>query len=130
MSEAECMKNYLVENGIDESLIFPETRSTTTLENMKFSKKIADAHKENANILFSTTNYHIFRSGLFSAKAGMKADGIGAKTKWYFWPNAQMREFIGLLASEWKINLIFIFLTVLLSTLFANITTVINWIVN
>ena len=69
-------------------------------------------------------------SGLFSAKAGMKADGIGAKTKWYFWPNAQMREFIGLLASEWKINLIFIFLTVLLSTLFANITTVINRIVN
>lgn len=68
--------------------------------------------------------------GLFSAKAGMKADGIGAKTKWYFWPNAQMREFIGLLASEWKINLIFIFLTVLLSTLFANITTVINRIVN
>ena len=60
----------------------------------------------------------------------MKADGIGAKTKWYFWPNAQMREFIGLLASEWKINLIFIFLTVLLSTLFANITTVINRIVN
>lgn len=129
ISEAESMKNYLVEKGIDESLIFPETASSTTLENMKFSKQIADGHKKNANILFSTTNYHVFRSGMFSVNAGMKADGIGAKTKWYFWPNAQMREFIGLLASEWKINMLFIALTVLLSTLFANITAVINWIV-
>ncbi|MBR3018757.1 MAG: YdcF family protein [Clostridia bacterium] len=129
ISEAECMKNYLTEQGIDESIIYPETQSSTTLQNMVFSKKIADEHKENANILFSTTNYHVFRSGLFSAKAGMKAHGIGAKTKWYFWPNAQIREFIGLLASEWKINVAFIALTVLLSTLFANIATIINWIV-
>ena len=100
ISEAECMKNYLVAQGIDESLIYPEAQSATTLQNMKFSKKIADAHKANANVLFSTTNYHIFRSGMFAAKAGMNADGIGAKTKWYFWPNAQMREFIGPLASE------------------------------
>jgi uncharacterized SAM-binding protein YcdF (DUF218 family) len=108
ISEGECMKNYLIENGIDESIIFPETESTTTLENMKFSKKIADEHKENANILFSTTNYHIFRSGILSAKAGLRADGIGAKTKWYFWPNAAVREFVGLLtAHKLKQGLIF-----------------------
>ena len=130
ISEAESMKNYLVEQGIDERIIFPETRSATTLQNMEFSKKIADGHKENANILFSTTNYHVFRSGMFSAKAGMHAHGIGAKTKWYFWPNAQMREFIGLLASEWKINVGFIVLTILLSTLFANIAAIITWVVN
>lgn len=129
ISEAESMKNYLLEHGIDESIIFPETQSATTLQNMVFSKKIADELVENANITFSTTNYHIFRSGMFSAKAGMKAHGIGAKTRWYFWPNAQMREFIGLLASEWKINIVFIVLTVLLSTLLANTATIINWIV-
>lgn len=128
ISEAECMKNYLVEKGVDESIIFPETQSTTTLENMRFSKKIADGHKENANILFVTTNYHIFRSGIFSAKAGMRADGIGAKTKWYFWPNAQMREFIGLVVSEWKINLLFVAAMVGVSTLFANISTIVSFI--
>ncbi|MBR0415126.1 MAG: YdcF family protein [Clostridia bacterium] len=129
ISEAESMKRYLMEQGIDESLIFPETRSTTTLENMCFSKEIADAHKKDANILFSTTNYHIFRSGIFSAKAGMRASGIGAKTKWYFWPNAQMREFLGLLAEEWKINLLFIFFAVALSSLFANLPTIVNFLV-
>lgn len=126
MSEAACMKNYLIGQGIDASLIFPETESTTTLENMLFSRRIADAHKENANILFSTTNYHIFRSGIFAAKAGMRADGVGAKTKWYFWPNAQMREFIGLLASEWKLNLLFVVLTVFVSVLFANLGALIS----
>ncbi|MBR6360824.1 MAG: YdcF family protein, partial [Clostridia bacterium] len=126
ISEGECMKNYLVENGIEDTAIFPETQSRTTLENMKFSKKIADEKKENANILFSTTNYHIFRSGILSAKAGLRADGIGAKTKWYFWPNAQMREFIGLLANEWLLNLVFIILTVGFATVIANISTIIS----
>ena len=62
--------------------------STKDLSNVSvtgFSGMLVDFLKEkNANILFSTTNYHVFRSGMFSAKAGMKADGIGAKTKWYF----------------------------------------------
>ncbi len=129
MPEAESMKNYLIENGIDEKLIIPETQSTTTLENMRFSKKIADGLKQNANILFTTTNYHVFRSGLLSAKAGMRADGIGAKTKWYFWPNAQMREFIGLLAEEWKLNILFVLLSVLTSVIMANIPAIINFIV-
>ena len=129
MSEAECMRDYLISQGIDENLIFPETQSTTTLENMRFSKKIADGQMENANILFSTTNYHVFRSGMFASKAGMQADGVGAKTKWYFWPNAQIREFIGMLASEWKINLMFVLTIVAVSTLFANIATIINWII-
>ena len=129
MSEAECMKNYLVEQGIDESIIYPETRSTTTLENMRFSKQIADEHKEDANILFSTTNYHVFRSGTFAAKAGMRADGVGAKTKWYFWPNAQIREFIGLLFSEWKLNLLAVLLIVGVSVLLANIGVIIHWVI-
>ncbi len=126
ISEAECIKNYLIENGIEEEGILPETRSVNTLQNMKFSKEIADSHKKDANILFSTTNYHVFRSGIYSARAGMRADGIGAKTKWYFWPNAQMREFIGMLVNEWKINLAVIFTVVAVSVLFANISSVIN----
>lgn len=129
MPEAQSMKNYLVENGIDEKLIMPETESATTLENMRFSKIIADEQKQNANILFTTTNYHVFRSGILSAKAGMRADGIGAKTKWYFWPNAQMREFIGLLAEEWRLNIIFVSLSVLISVVIANIPAIISSIV-
>ena len=32
-----------------------------------------------------------------SRRVKMRAIGIGARTKWYFWPNASVREFFGLL---------------------------------
>ncbi|MGN0470664.1 MAG: YdcF family protein, partial [Acutalibacteraceae bacterium] len=71
-----------------------------TLENMKFSKEIID--DVNAKVLFSTTNYHVFRSGIFASQAGLEAEGTGSKTKWYFWPNAFIREFVGLIVSQKK----------------------------
>ncbi len=117
------MTNYLLSEGISGDCIMPETESKNTLENTKNSKAIIDGHYENANVVFSTTNYHVFRSGVLATKAGLKVDGMGAKTKRYFWPNAQMREFIGLIYSEWKINLVVILLIVFLSVLFANIST-------
>ncbi len=30
----------------------------------------------------------------------MRAQGMAAKTKWYFWPNAAVREFVGLLTKH------------------------------
>ena len=49
---------------------------------------------------FSTTNYHVFRSGLMARRVKMRAVGMGAKTKWYFWPNAAVREFVGILTEH------------------------------
>ncbi len=106
ISEGEAIKNYLVNRGIPEEQIIPETASRTTFENMKYSKRIIDERKKDAKVLFSTTNYHVFRSGMIAASAGLNADGIGSGTKWYFWPNAQVREFVGLLVARWKIHLI------------------------
>ena len=50
--------------------------------------------------VFSTTNYHVFRSGICSARVRMRAEGVGARTKWYFWPNASVREFVCLLVAH------------------------------
>jgi hypothetical protein len=30
----------------------------------------------------------------------MRVQGMGARTKWYFWPNAAVREFVGLLTEH------------------------------
>lgn len=62
-----------------------------------------------AKVAFSITNYHVFRSGIFAGQAGLKAEGMSSKTKWYFWPNALIREFVGLLVSQ-KIKIIALFL--------------------
>lgn len=100
ISESECIKTYMLEQGIPENRIITENKSATTYENMLFSKGIIDSIDKNAKIAFSTTNYHVFRSGLFARRVKMRAVGIGAKTKWYFWPNAAVREFIGLLTKH------------------------------
>ena len=45
--------------------------------------------------------------------AELKAEGMGAQTKWYFWPNAAVREFVGLL-SKHKYKQILVFLSILI----------------
>ena len=119
ISEALAMKNYLIENGIKEKNIILEDKSTNTLENFKFSHKLMK--KKDAKIAFSTTNYHVFRSGLLATSLNIKLEGMGAKTKSYFWINAFIREYIATLYYEKKkhlliilILLMFIFLMVLL----------------
>ena len=100
ISESESMKRYLMEKGIGENLILQEDQSTNTLENMRFSKAKIDAQNPHAKVAFSTTNYHVFRSGLCARRVKMRAVGMGARAKWYFWPNALVREFIGLLTEH------------------------------
>ena len=100
ISESAAMKLYLLEHGVPEGRILEEDRSTDTYENMRFSRDVIWAVDPNAKVAFATTNYHVFRSGLYARRVKMRAVGIGAKTKWYFWPNAAVREFIGLLTAH------------------------------
>ena len=99
-SESACMKRYLLEQGIPEERIIEEDRSTDTFENMKYSKAQIWKVNPHGKVAFSTTNYHVFRSGLYARRVKMRAVGMGAPTKWYFWPNASVREFVGLLTEH------------------------------
>ena len=100
IAEAEAISRYLLTQGIPKDKILKETRSTTTLENMKFSKALIETQMPNAKVAYATTNYHVFRSGIWARRAGLPAEGIGSKTRWWFWPNAFLREFIGLLQKQ------------------------------
>ncbi|MBQ9181082.1 MAG: YdcF family protein [Bacilli bacterium] len=100
ISEAEAIKNYLIEHGVNKNQILIEDKSTSTVENMKFSKNIIFEKNNAGNIIFSTTNYHVFRSGIIANNQGIDCEGIGSKTKWYFYTNALIREFIANLFQE------------------------------
>lgn len=116
MAEAEAMKNYLMSKGIEEKYIIVENKSTNTLENMRFSKQLIEKNKKDGKIIFSTTNYHVFRSGVIANEVGVKCEGIGSKTKWYFYINALIREFIANLNIQRKkhiLNIMIIILAVL-----------------
>ena len=96
ISEAEAISNYLKSKGIPESSIILEDKSTSTYENFRNSVNIIKetSGKTAPKIAFATTNYHVFRAGLLAARLRIKAEGIGSKTKSYFWINAFIREFI------------------------------------
>jgi len=100
VSESRWMHDYLTQQGIPEELIVEEDQATTTHENMIFSKKKIQEINPKAKIAFSTSNYHVFRSGLYARREKMRAVGMGARTKWYFWPNASVREFAGILSEH------------------------------
>ena len=102
MAEADAMKNYLIEQGIDEKNIIAENKSTNTIENMKYSNDIISNNNMNAKISFSTTNYHVFRSGVIASECGIDCEGMGSATKWYFYTNALIREFVANLVQEKK----------------------------
>ena len=100
ISESVSMKRYLLQQGIPEQRIIEEDRSADTFENMKYSKEKIWAVNPRGKVAFATTNYHVFRSGLYARRVKMRAVGMGARTKWYFWPNAAVREFVGLLTEH------------------------------
>ena len=118
--EAIAMKQYALAKGIPERDILVEANSTTTLENMRFSKELMDQQTGGPyRAIFTSNNYHIFRAGLYAKQAGLKADGIGAKTAFYYLPNAFLREYIAILALHKKRHLIVGGLIVLFTVLFA-----------
>lgn len=101
ISEAESMQKYTIAQKYDGKILL-ENKSTTTFENFKFSKKLIE---DAQNIAFATTDFHIFRSAVFASQMGYrKIEGIGAKSPWYFYYNALIREFVANLNSEQKMH--------------------------
>lgn len=114
VSEAEAIKRYLIKKGINDERIISEEKSKNTRQNFKYSKKLIK--NSDAKVAFATTGYHVFRSGVLARQAGLRAEGIGARTKWYFYIPASIREFVAEIVSEkWRhiFNIILINLMVI-----------------
>ena len=96
ISEAEAMKRYLLEQGVPEDDIIMEDKSTTTLENLKFSKDIIDSREGRKYTALVTSNYHVYRALRYCRRVGLKCKGIGSHVAFYYWPSALIREFIAI----------------------------------
>ncbi|BCA85405.1 membrane protein [Enterococcus saigonensis] len=122
LPEGAAMAEYAKAKGVAAADLLIEDQSTTTLENMRFSKRIMDQLQPMPyKVIFTSNNYHIFRAGIYARKAGLRADGIGAKTALYYLPNAFLREYIAIVALHKKRHLLvsililalFVFLSVM-----------------
>lgn len=103
MSESEAMTRYLLQQGFPEEQIIMEDESANADESFEHScDKIWEdsGTVEGVRAAFATSNYHVFHGYTLAEKHGLDAEGISSKTKWYFYPNAILREFAGLLANK------------------------------
>ena len=100
IAEGEAMARYAEQKGVDLGKIIVEGKSTSTEENLLFSRELMSWDRP--RVIVVTTAYHVFRALLLAKQHGLKYIGFGAKTKWYFTLNALIREFIGYLNLSWK----------------------------
>ena len=93
ISEAEAMRQYLVEKGIPSDHILQEDRSTTTRENIAYSKAIIEAREGRRYTALVTSNYHVYRALRYARDMDFACTGIGAHVAMYYWPSALIREY-------------------------------------
>lgn len=96
ISEALCMKNYLVSKGISVDRVFMEEKSSDTKENLKFSKELIEREGLCADITIVTDGYHQLRADILAKKMGMNAKNISAPTSWWLVPTYWVREWFGI----------------------------------
>ena len=78
MSEAERMYTFLKEAGIEEDRILRESASTSTLENLTFSKELLPEDKTSVTIISS--DFHLTRAQYLAEKLDLDVDVVPAKT--------------------------------------------------
>lgn len=101
ITEAEGMKRYLVRHGVPEQLIIKEEKSTSTYENMVFSKRLyfQSFDKVPEKVMIITNDFHMFRSKLLAKRVGLDAYGISSGTPWWIYPNVFLREYLAVFKS-------------------------------
>ena len=111
ISEAQAICNYLLEEtDVPREAILLEEDSTTTYENLLFSKEMGERLVTSPRFLFVTNDYHVFRTSTYARRIGMKGDGLCCRTAAYYIPSAFIREYIALCV---KMRWLFITLYVL-----------------
>ncbi|AYF75685.1 YdcF family protein [Nocardia yunnanensis] len=95
--EAGAMADYLTAKGLPAAAILREDRSTTTRENLLYTRELLAEVTPAPRMVLVTSNFHALRTGILSRKLGLTADVVGAPTAFYYLPSAILREFAGIL---------------------------------
>jgi len=95
-SEADIMADFLVARGMAPGRLIREDRSTSTDENLRFSRPLLERDGVSAAdpIVVVTSDFHLMRATRIARKAGFgTVYGAGAATPLYVRYNAWLREY-------------------------------------
>jgi uncharacterized SAM-binding protein YcdF (DUF218 family) len=94
-TEANVMYHYLIAHGIDANRIQKEAQSTSTYENLAFSKALLDGQLTEATI--ATNDFHLSRARYLAKQLNIETDGLAASTPKVVEQKSRLRERLALL---------------------------------
>lgn len=105
-TEAAAMYDYLVSKGIDAGRLYKEEASTSTGENIAFSKQLMLAEGlisdgEEQNLIVVTDGFHQFRAQQIGKDNGFSCYTVSAKTPLGLIPLYWLREIAGIVVQVW-----------------------------
>lgn len=95
ISEAQCMENILLENGIAQSRIYKEDQSTNTGENIAFSKEIIKNNNLDSEVVVVTNEFHEYRAKLYCDREQLAFHSKCSYTPKYSLLTFSTRELLG-----------------------------------
>lgn len=95
ISEAECMRRVLMENGIDGDRIIMEDKSTGTDENIRFSLEKMQECGIDGDVTIVTNEFHQLRAKMIADSYGLTSYAVSAPTAKYLLPTYWLREWFG-----------------------------------
>lgn len=98
ISEAEAIFRQLTANGIDENRLFLESFSTSTYENIAFSKDVITAYGLSTDVAVVTDGFHQYRAQFYASRMGLEPAAVSSKTPFYVVPYYWLREIAAITA--------------------------------
>ena len=97
-SEADCMYEVMVSDGIDPARLIKEDKATDTSENFRYSKEIIEQNHMSTDLAVVTDGFHQFRAKLIAQKQGFNGSigAVSADTDLRFVPTYIAREWFAI----------------------------------
>ncbi|MDD4569120.1 MAG: YdcF family protein [Tepidanaerobacteraceae bacterium] len=104
VTEAEAMKRFFLQNGIEEERIIKEDGSTNTRENLLFAREVIkyEGELKKLKVMIITSEYHMFRAKFLARRSGFIPYGKCAPTPAYpkyLKPLYYLREYFAVVKS-------------------------------
>ncbi len=96
MTEAQAMRNWLETEGVPGNRILTEDQSTSTYENIKYSKAIMEREGFKTAIIVSN-DFHLYRALLMAKDFGITASAASAPTLDYLKSYYYSRELLSVI---------------------------------
>lgn len=88
--EGDIMRNWLIEKGVPENMVFSENTSLNTTQNLRYARQFLPEGESRITVI--TSDYHLPRALQMAWDEGYQADGVGSPCKPEYWIKNHLRE--------------------------------------